>query len=465
MAGLLVIRTVKSIYLMFLSDFFNSKIEQFNKKKNDDYILNPRLRQILSEYNKTELDLAITTRGTQTNSKSKGTYKRDINGWKPTSSEIETLATFGTITNVSSIGSTQVILREVKQQDLPEIASLEFVLEMNWEPKNENIVEKNVFDETVPQDFPEDAPTKDEVRQHDYIRYDTPDIDIDISSDIRIGILDSGYWDDTRFTKHWAGEIGIDENLATSFGTSDDWDEPSASHGTIMADTIAYMIGENNGHSNLFVPIHVRQTIDDLRDAITYAYNNDIDVLNMSFKYGTKQEICPSWFCNRLSAYGYFGYIPCTSAGTSSGSPNIGVSFPGGEWVSVGMGIAREDCDSFGDYRAHSEQNHDDITFAENNDVYCTPCFGESDQLNEDFTPDAYGHGFVTDADLPIGSTSSAAAQASAVAAVMQDNGLYDFGEAKSIFQNFSHHRSICPPSKSLQGQLIDAEWADTLTS
>lgn len=422
------------------------QLDRYEQTGDPTVLYNPELERHLGERpDKREFDLIVQTVGQRSVVDSKGPAERTIHGWRPSREEVDRLSTFGEVGFVPKFVSTTVSLRGVDRDDIGSIARLPFVVEVNWDPP---IVPENDVDD---------------LRGSSYFRFTAIENDVSIPSWLKIGILDTGYQGDGhgRFAESHAEDIGLDETLANDFTGDDDWRDPSygSQHGDDVADMCAYML--QDGHDDLFVPLKVvgSDTRDNTREAIEYAEENAIRIINMSLGTEGPQDTCPSVYCSALRSYVQAGYFPVASAG-NDGSTS-GTTFPGGEWLTIGAGGIDGDCSGDEDYERDSRSNYGHILYNDPTvpEVHCHYCYNEGDVYVE-FMPHAYGS-YVndTDDDVTIEGTSFASPQLAAAAAVMRSNYLTDYDQLESIFRNMDTYQ-ICPTDAADEGQLLDAKHA-----
>jgi len=338
---------------------------------------------------------------------------------------------------------------------------LPFVLEVNYDP----VIEDESHHEC------------NELRDESHMQFEPVEGDYSIPSWVRMGIIDRGYNTSVNgeWKKNYAQEIGIDESLADSFASN--WEDTYNYHGNKVADTAGYFLGEGNGHSNLFVPLRYdarddeESRTDQTRAAIEFAEKNGIQVLNMSFKIRNESDACPSVLCDLLKSYTESGYIPVASSGNNGRTQEV--SHPGTGHYTITAGGMHGTCS--GGFERHTSSNYGTIQFRDttNYSFYCSTCY--SDGGYSDFAPQVYGcYSFETDGVDYYGDpktligTSFAAPQVAVGALIMQANGLYDYEEARSIFESMDQYE-ICEgdngdPYPARRGQLLDIEYAHSRT-
>jgi hypothetical protein len=390
---------------------------------------------------------------------SDGPYQRTINGWRPTKQEVETLKRFGDVTWTADFSSTTVSMEGVSRDDLAKIASLDSVVQLSYDP------------EIVPLGV-----DLSRIRGTDYTWFSTEDGDYSLPSHTSIGIIDTGYESGaTPFPDTYAKNIGLDTSLAKDFTNDSDWkkdtymdsESMSYSHGTAVADIAGYMLDDSACHSETFVPLKIwddgdssTSSADRLRSALEYAYNNGIDVANISAgwqKTGAR-TYCNEQFCAELDTYcNSGGYIAVAAAG-NLGDEN-GVDQPGGSWLTVNTGGSSEkSCTE--DYHRHSNSNYCDS-------YDWTTCSWCSQYASSGHTPIVYSPYSVntntSSGKSTINGTSFAAPAAAACGVIMQANLLFDYQSARSIYSNMSYH-GVCHDSSSMVEHITDAEYANRKT-
>ena len=421
--------------------------EQIGRAKNDPTeLIDSTLRQHIQENPSGEpIDIKVRTVGRRVITSSEGTYKRTIRGWQPHPSEVGRLRRFGDIEFVPEFISTRIELGNVDPDDLERIASLEFVLGISWNPPVE-LDRLPAGTEGIP---------KEDLYSNSYFWFDGISGTYDINRNIRIGIVDTGYVGGgaSDFTESYAERSphGIDESLADAFNSA--WDEDDGDyHGDNVTDVAAYLL--DDGHDDLFVPMKMfgsSGTVRSTGEAIEFAERYEIDVLNLSFGGATSSTNCPSVYCDELGSYTSAGYIPIASSGNLDADGTV--TFPGGEWLTIGAGgIDTESC-SNGSYSAASGSNYGTIRY--NGCVYCS--FFSPQNVNRGFVPRIYAsYETATDTSETLRGTSYASPAVAAVAAIMQSNGLYNYDTAEEIFQEMQWSQ-VCPDDEAEGGQLLDA--------
>ncbi|MFC7044117.1 S8 family serine peptidase [Halobacteriaceae archaeon GCM10025711] len=406
----------------------------------------------------TTFSVVVTTMGERSRTPSRGSNDRTFQGWRPTDDEVATLAEFGDVGFVASVNGTTVSLTGVSRADLRDVAALEFVLAVAWDPPLHQEGCGAGTGESV-----------NALRSKQYHSFDALDGSYSIPQDVSLGVIGTGYdADDTPYTKPYAQEMGIDERLAKDFTTDGDWStdtytgDDCPAHGAGVADTVAYMLGDDAGHDNLFVPLkiwsaenehEVATVADHLRAAIEYATLHGIDVVNVSSGMRYTDELtdyCTAQFCASLDAYARSGYVATSTAGNAG--DEAGVQQPGGSWLTIGTGgVDRSGCeDGDADYHRHGHS-----CYASEYDYTTCDWCGTYDESGS--APTVYGaYDTTTDAATVISGTSFAAPVAAAAALVMQANDLYSYETARSIFEDMRQH-TVCPSQASRTGGVVDA--------
>jgi hypothetical protein len=414
-------------------------IERYERTGDPTELINSVLLEHVRENSPETVDVKVRTVGQRSTVVSEGPYERTINGWQPTRNEVAQLERFGTVEFVPEFISTRVELADVDVADLKTIADLGFVIGIAWNPPVE------------PEWHQNPVPAQD-LYSNDYYWFDAVSDDYDIPSNVSIGIIDSGYSGNSDYSGDLAreGSFGIDTSLADEFDPNWDKDDDSY-HGDTVTDSAAYML--DNGHNELFVPLKIFGDTANSRtstEGIEFAERNGIDVINMSFGGPSSDSQCPETYCDELDSYTSAGYFPTASSGNADSDGTV--TFPGGEWLSIGVGgIDDSGCSDSTTYSAHDDSNHGTIAY--DNCSYCS----SRAPVNEQFVPHVYScYATETGAGNIAGGTSNAAPQAAAAAVIMQSNYLYNYEEAESIFRNMDYY-DICPSDEAKEGQLLDA--------
>ena len=451
-----------------------NRVEQLG---DPEVLYNPALTRHLDENpEKDSFHLYVITIGEESVVQEKRGPERMIHGWRPRESEVDHLSDYGEIGFVPRFIATKVYLRDVKRSNIPKLAELPFVLEINWVPPLGEESSDYDYSCFARSDNLDEGVHVDDLRSSNYFKFD----EVNRNEDwlFKVGIADTGYagHGHSLFAESYAEEIGLDEELAKNFTEGavmdgPDWRNPSNScHGDDVADMCAYML--QHGHDELFVPLKVKhtsqspsETAEYLSEAIEYAEEHHIDILNMSLGIEDPLSYCPSTFCEELKSYTEAGHFPVASTGNQERTD--AVTFPGGEWFTIGIGGVFGSCEG-GDYQIHYESNRGTITFETSDETHCHWCATAVGSYSSHFSPQAHGcYSTETDSNEDenvLSGTSYAAAQASAVALVMRSNYLLDYEEALSNFKEMES-KWLCPITDARHGQLIDAELADDQTS
>lgn len=416
-------------------------VERYERTGDPTELINPVLREHVRENSPETVDVKVRTVGERATVISEGTYERTIDGWRPTGNEVAQLARFGDVEFVPEFISTRVELADVDVDDLKAIADLGFVIGVAWNPP----VELEWHQNPVP---------VEDLYSNSYYWFDGVSGNYSVPSDLRIGIIDTGYvgGGTSAYSSSHAESSphGIDTSLAETFEPNWDYDD-GRNHGDTVADSAAYML--DDGHSDLFVPLKFLGETQNSRtstEAIEFAEKHDIDVINMSFGGPSSDSQCPETYCDELDSYTSAGFIPTASSGNSDADGTV--TFPGGEWLSIGVGgIDDSGCSADDTYSAHDDSNHGTIAYDN-----CSYCSARA-PVTEQFVPHVYAsYATETEAGEVAGGTSNAAPQAAAAAVIMQSNGLYNYDEAESIYRNMNYF-DICPSGEAQEGQLLDA--------
>lgn len=406
------------------------------------------------------IDLVVRTVGERSVQETGGPADRTIHGWRPTDGEVETVARFGSVGFVGEVATTTIAVRNVAPEDVRAIADLPFVLAVGRDPPL--AVDRPG---TVQ---PDGGVPLAELRSSDYFRFSELPSEVSIPSWLRIGIVDRGYGGSGDFAFPRAAALGIDEDLARDFTDEGEWYDGD-DHGSNVANTCAAMLPD--GHDDLFVPLKVVPTgrtpsMPDVRDriraAIEYAEIHGIQVLNLSLGATGYQRTCPSTFCAELSSYVDAGYLPFAAVGNRDTS---GVGFPGGEWLTIGVGGVSGTCggasyeryvDGDGYYGSSysTVRYHDQI----NDRTHCHFCRHRSGQFRG-FSPSVYGcYRPRTEAGVTLWGSSYACPQAAAAGALALANEPRGYREVASLFRGMDRY-GICPERAAREGQLLDAEY------
>lgn len=434
------------------------RIERFENRSDPKELFHPHLREFLVEDSSREtLNVAVNTLGERNTVTSRGSYQRKLHGYRPTADEVERLEQFGDVVHVPEVISTKVSMRNVSRDDLDRIAALDFVVGVNKDP-----------DDVSP-----DGASADNLLSTDYYWFSSAQSCYSMSTAVSIGILDDGYEGSgtSTYTKSYAETIGIDTSMANDFTEDGDWSNVTYTdddgnlvyHGDDVADSAAYMLKDGDTHSDLFVPLKVASDeqsywASNTREAIEYAATNGIDVINMSYS-GSPQSTCPSTYCEELDSYTGSGYYPFATTG--NGGKESSVGFPGGEWLTIGVGGFDADCSDSDDYKRDPSSNYGDVYFEEpysDGNTYCSWCSSKTSDAYQ-HSPHVYGcYETYTDGGTLYG-TSFAAPQAAAAGVVLRAEAVLDYQDCQSRFKNMDYY-TICDDESSdpaKLGQLLDA--------
>lgn len=446
-----------------------------------------RLEDELAKGDRDEYNLHVRTVGEPTTIET-SRYGRQIDGWSPTEVEVERLSQYGEITYVPEFLSTKISLFDVDANEVSEVAALPFVLSVEFKPEvatgdsDSDGIESVLVDGH--DDWDSDAIEHfDPETARDVLGFeDVDDADaIDPDSDVKIGVIDSGYnldqshgWGET-----YAAEY-IDADLADQFEEWVDfdyyiWDTTDSDHGTRVTNTIAYMLGDLA--EDMIVPIPAvlpngytgfesqEEAAEAIRAGISFATLHDIDVLNMSLgTNGENSQHCLSTYCDELEGYVAAGNIAVAAAGNNDPEwdseegtyiyEEYEASDPAASRYTVGVGgIHEAECDD-GYWRIVRSSYSDPTRY--HDDELCEPCHDTG--VDEQFVPDVYGIWAIEgpDVESDILGTSNAAPEFTAAAALLKEHGLDDYWEAKEIARN-QNRTSVCPDEQSKAGQVIHA--------
>jgi hypothetical protein len=435
---------------------YKRRIERFEEQGDPTELFHPHLREFLAEDAGQEtLNVAVNTLGERNTVTSRGGYQRKLHGYRPTRDEVERLEQFGDVVHIPEVISTKVSMRNVSRDALESIASLDFVVGVNKDP-----------DDVTP-----DGASADDLLTSDYYWYSSTQSCYSVSTAVTIGILDDGYEGSgaSTYTESYAETIGIDTSLANDFTEDGDWSNVTYTddgnlvyHGDDVADSAACMLKDGDTHDDLFVPLKVASDeqsywASNTREAIEYATTNGIDVINLSYGGGT-QSTCPSTYCEELDSYTDAGYYPFASAGNDYEESSV--TFPGGEWLTIGVGGFDADCSGDDDYKRDAASNYGEIYYDDptTSDTYCTWCSAEASDISQ-HSPHVYGcYETYTDGGTLYG-TSFASPQAPAAGVLFRAEGYLDYQECQSRFRNMDYY-TICDDESTDSaelGQLLNA--------
>ncbi len=443
------------------------RLERFDRSGDPTDLFHPFLLEGLEKTDHDEFSVVVRTIGEENKITTKGPYERDVYGWKPTETEIARLSEFGTVGHAAEFSGTSLTFHEVSRDDLKRVALQEFVVGLTRSPPRKPAGVESTSSSGIP------AST---LRSNEYCWFSSVDGDYDIPSEVKIGIIDTGYESErTPYDEPWANRIGIKYGLAKDFTDDNDWtkdtyDSSGYSHGTAAADTVAYMIDDNATHNDLFVPLKVfsdstdtsnDEHVDNVRKAIEYCINHEIPVISDTTVATAGTEYCTSELCDLYETYaGDSGYIPATTTGNYWHTDKV--DHPGGSWYTIGTGgINGGSCSSDSkDYPRDSNSNYDPEHLYDNPDSYVNYCTYCTSQERKEPVPTVYAaYDLETDADTVISGTSFAGPVAAAAAIIMQSNGLYSYSSARNLFGDMTWYQ-VCPDEAAKTGQLVDAHEA-----
>ena len=422
-------------------------LDAFQAEDDPRYLYHPLLEREVNERDDDErINLAVTTMGERASVVTTH-YGRRIDGWRPKADEVNHLSGFGDVAFAPKFINTKVSMTDVRVGDVPDIASLPFVVHVNYDTP----------------DFPMTA--KQDLRTSDYYWFENVEDNYEIGSTDRIAIIDDGYESgEGNFADPHADLMGISGLYSKDFTPDGDWsnvtytnsDGNEIYHGTTVADNAAYMLDPTHEQGGWNFAVMKIANADDtgfpnsrIREAMEYSLENDIEVMNCSFGSLTSGT-CPSSYCSEYEAYAQAGYIPLAASG-NDGSDEY-VSNTGGSAWSIGVGGFYGSCND--SPQRHSSSNVGTQTYTAWYGVACSECYGRAGSSEEH--PWVYG-AYWTNTDAGwAGGTSNATPQAAAAALIMQSNGLFNYDEAESIFKNMTF-TDICPSEDAPEGQLLDA--------
>jgi len=439
-----------------------SKVEQYNEERDSDIILHPALKRQLESHDSEEINLLVRTIGERIETTSSGTPQRDFFGFRCTSDEVSELENYGDVAFVPQSSSTKLSLSNVNVDKIEEIAELPFVLELNHESE----VIRNIED-SGNTDYPSYVDL-DDLRKGEYHGYSNIDGDWEVSDTHTIGYIDNGYRGDGHgpFSESYAETYGfVNASLANDFHTG--WDDPDGwgddddyFHGDASMDLGAYMLGEQNVPDSVEQPIMVPLYVYDnpnersiVREAITFAINENIPVISASWGTELWNRSCPSEYCDLLLSYSQTGGIFVSATGNDEYTTKV--DYPGGEYLSIGVGAVDDEKSKYPyDYERDPDSNYGEIQLDE-----CSECYKEFD--NAHFSPNVYGYGAVRDSENwgVYGNTSAATAQVSITALMMKSVGSLGYKDVVAIFDSMDRHK-IYPDDAARTGQFNNAEYA-----
>lgn len=417
----------------------------------------PLLDKLQENPDQSTFNLVVNTMGERTSMTRDTDHGRTLYGFRPTQSEVRTLAQFGDVTHVGDLVSTKVCLRNVARSDIARIAHLPSVVQIDRMP---GPVTPNSVDVS-------------DVVGSSWDQFTSAHGNYS-SSSANIGVIGAGYDYETYgdYASNYAKDIGLDTSLSKDFTEESDpfntTDSGWGDHTTNVADTAAYMLKDGDTHSDLFVSLKIVSdstgfTDEQVRQAIEYATKKGIDVLNMSFGLNSWRE-CPSKYCEELSSYTADG-IPVAAVGNKDHDSKV--EYPACSWLTVGTGgVAKKD--SNGNAVAVPDTEYGDIWFYDpfEGTTYCSWCDSASGDQNYSFSPEVYGVSKVdTDASAPVtlDGTSYACPQVAATAWInFADGGIDSYRSAMSKFKNMGEYDVVNNDEDSdaaKEGDLMEADY------
>lgn len=422
------------------------RLEKFDKSSDPREFFHESLVKHLQENpTKDSFNIIVRTLGERNRVTDNGPYERTIHGWRPTDAEVARLSDFGKVGFVPEFISTTMSLHDVARKDLTRIAALKFVVEINWDQ---------------PVELEGSSISVSDLRDVSY--YDFSGASYDVKSYNEVGVIDSGYAGGgaSKYSSSLASDY-IDTDIANDFTSENTgWDDTDYDHGDNVMDTIQAMLKQDQ--ANTYVPLKVlnsntsvSEVNDNVRAAIEYAEKEYIDTINLSLGTSGPSDTCPSLFCAELDAYTMSaGYFPFASAGNDSSES--GPTYPGGEYLTIGVGGIDDSGCSNKDYHRDNISNYGKVDLT--NCAYC------SQYASSEFCPHIYGcYHTKTDTGKILDGTSYASPQAAAAGVIMKSNDLYDYQTAVQEFKSMDWW-TICPDSAAKTGQLLDAYHADKQT-
>ena len=440
------------VYLKHFAELPSAKAQITAYERNPDvgYVLSAQLRGKLGGNSPKNLDLTVNTTGERTSVTTSGQFGRTVHGWRPTAEEVKELASFGDVIYVPEVSSTKVGLSNVHVSDIKKIASLDFVLEIGYDPEIKPIEGTNGSVTTQASSLP----TADDLKSSSHMDFDS--VFYDLTSLTQIGIIGDGYTGQTDWSKTWAESIGIDTGKAKDFIGSD-W-RTGGSHGTNVADTAAYMLKDGDPHSDLFVPLQVWEPGYGLvkgsymRNAIEYALTNDIAVVNISVETAEHESYCTSTACEELDSYTSAGYMAAVAAGNDSIESKV--CHPATSHFSITAGGYSGSCS--GGYHRHSSSNYGRIRYIDeiSKTTYCHWCY--ADAGSDEFQSNVYGcYIFNTDGGNRKRGTSFSSPMVAAAGAIRHSvHGSDSYSDKLSDFNNMNN-KIICESEASWQGDVL----------
>lgn len=448
-----------SVYLKHVSELqsLRKRLKAYESTDNSNHIFTTDLKRQLRSSPTENIDITVSTCGERSEIISRGQYGRPLHGWQPKEREIERLKTFGDVEFIPEIISTKIGLSDVAVDALEKIASLDFVLEIGFDPELQ-----------LPDGANSDVsssgstPSADDLKTANHSDFES--VSYTISTLNQVAIIGTGYNGDTDWRKNWAKSIGdanvewngIDTSKAKDFINSN-W-KKGHPHGTNCADTVAYMLKEKDPHSDFIVPLKVydpdtgNANASATRQAIEYALTNDIPVSSMSVETTNDVGYCTSTLCEELQSYTSAGYAVACATGNDSKESEV--CHPATSYYTIGVGGYSGSCS--GGYSRANESNYANVLYDDTDSSYeyCSWCHDASGTSG--FQPNVYScYSFKTDDGVTKSGTSFAAPVVAAGSSLhYAEHGNISYDKHLSKYNNMNN-KTVCPDSASKLGNVL----------
>jgi|GEM_PF-1836459 len=368
-------------------------VRRYERTGATEALVTPALRRELDEGRET-VDLQIQTTGRRSPIQSRGPLRRELNGWRPTATEIKRLGEYGEVGRTPEVASTKVPVAGVAVDDLAEIADLPFVLQLNHDPE----VEGARGSETTSEVTASSTPTADDIRSSDHANFDA----VSASTDVKLGGFVGGYTDGGPkvYSQNWAETVGIDTGLAGDYSNAGGWRDSLGtgyvSHGTKVLNTAAYFLKPFTTASDPMVPFRVHNPdkskltkASDFSATVDAAIINDVAASVCSLIITQNISACPSTVCAELDSYASAGYTMSVACGSQSKYSSV--DDPASSYFTVGIGAYEgEEQDGFN--RQNPSQHVSVDYFNQYTGLpYCPWCHNYVSDTK--FCPDVYAHG------------------------------------------------------------------------
>jgi len=439
------------VYLSHISDLpsVQRQLKRYEKTQDHNQLLTPELAKQLKQAKGDTIDLLINTSGERNSIQTKGQFNRWIHGWRPKEAEVEKLQNFGEVRFVPEFATTKIALGDVQISDIPKIAGLDFVLELNYDPGIAGI-NSDTTASTSWASKPSATNLKWYHNEFDEVTYD-------LTTLTQVGIFGTGYPDRTDWYRLWADYVGIDTDRAKDFIGSD-W-RTGKKHGTNCADTVAYFLKDGDPESNLIVPLKCHDgqnftgTVSAFSNAIEYALKQDIPVGSCSIQTREQEATnCTSTLCEELDAYSSAGYMMTVATGNENETTKV--VHPATSYFSIAVGGYSGSCT--GGYSEEYWSNHGNIYYYDDNlnTTYCSWCHNAIG--NQAFKPDIYAcHRYRTDLGEEWEGTSAAAPIVAAGGAVHHSiYGATNYSTVRDKYHNMNNYE-ICSSDSATNGDVL----------